>query len=351
MLRLLRMPKGGGAAGAVLRQWLVDEASCFDANQMIATVETDDALVSVQAPRSGVVLKALVAVGARVEAGMPLAVLGDTAVAEAELDAFLDNLDHDIHTCEKAVHGFGIYPSPLVRRVPTPLQLVEHSNPSLSQVQRVYDALTVPRKSSPAPPQEERTSGIIDRVDFFLRASLEAEPLLTLVAELNEGRSAPVSLQHLVIKAVAAAHRRAPELQEGWIADCPAGAAATDIAVRLATREGPVKGVLRDVSSVTISAVAAQICQIAADDEHLVSAAFREPLFVVTDLDPSPEPPGQCPDRSAVLSIRVEHEETVAGRDTVTVTLSLAHGPTGPVAARWMAALLEELEHPVRLLA
>ena len=375
------MPHGADAISeAVLTAWLIDEASPFEAAQTIATVETADALVSVQAHRPGVVLKVLVSIGDHVAAGMPLAVLGDPDDPAKDMDAFLEDLDHDSPACEVRVRAVGSkLPTPLVRRVPSAPSPIRHAGPSASHVRRVYDALaaatdlspgevvgmedapvplvpviapeTGDGAASPAPPHPETSATGESVVDFYLRATIAATPLLTVVDEINEGSTAPVSLRHLMIKAVAGAHRRVPELRTSWAHERGGAGSATDVAVDLETEDGPVRGVLPDVTSVTISTLAERICELAtvAGERDTVASTG---LVVVTDRLDSAAESDHVSRHAAVLAIGALGDRGGSDRDTVvTVALSLARCRSGPVAARWMAALLDELEHPVRLLA
>src|SRR5665811_1428878 len=77
MARLLRMPEvAANAVEAVLSQWPVPEETPFRAQDAIATVETEKAVVDVPADADGVILKTLVPAGAVVGVGAPIALLG-----------------------------------------------------------------------------------------------------------------------------------------------------------------------------------------------------------------------------------------------------------------------------------
>ena len=90
MARLLRMPEvAANATEAVLADWTVPENASFAAEDTIATVETEKAVVDVEAEEPGVVLKTLVPPGAQVEVGAPIAVLGDPGEQVADIDALL----------------------------------------------------------------------------------------------------------------------------------------------------------------------------------------------------------------------------------------------------------------------
>ena len=93
MARLLRMPEvAANATEAVLADWTVAERSAFADRDTIATVETEKAVVDVEADGDGVVLKTLVPPGAQVEVGAPIAVLGDPDEQVADLTALLAEL-------------------------------------------------------------------------------------------------------------------------------------------------------------------------------------------------------------------------------------------------------------------
>jgi pyruvate dehydrogenase E2 component (dihydrolipoamide acetyltransferase) len=88
--RLLRMPEvAANAVEAVLSQWQVAENAPFAAQDAIATVETEKAVVDVPADADGVVLRFLVAAGTEVEVGTPIALVGDAGEQVDDLDALL----------------------------------------------------------------------------------------------------------------------------------------------------------------------------------------------------------------------------------------------------------------------
>ena len=93
MARLLRMPEvAANAVEAVLTEWPVPENTPFTAQDAIATVETEKAVVDVPADANGVILKTLVPAGALVEVGAPIALLGDPGELVEDLDALLAEL-------------------------------------------------------------------------------------------------------------------------------------------------------------------------------------------------------------------------------------------------------------------
>jgi pyruvate dehydrogenase E2 component (dihydrolipoamide acetyltransferase) len=93
MARLLRMPEvAANAVEAVLSEWPVPENTPFTAQDPIATVETEKAVVDVPADANGVILKTLVTAGTVVEVGTPIALLGDPGELVEDLGALLAEL-------------------------------------------------------------------------------------------------------------------------------------------------------------------------------------------------------------------------------------------------------------------
>jgi pyruvate dehydrogenase E2 component (dihydrolipoamide acetyltransferase) len=93
MARLMHMPEvAAGGTEAVLQDWQLAENAEFAADDVIATVETEKAVVDVEAEQPGVVLKLLVAPGTAVEVGAPIAVLADPGEQVGDLGAVLAQL-------------------------------------------------------------------------------------------------------------------------------------------------------------------------------------------------------------------------------------------------------------------
>ncbi|HEY2261891.1 MAG TPA: lipoyl domain-containing protein, partial [Streptosporangiaceae bacterium] len=77
MAHLLRVPEiAAGTTEAVLATWPVPENSPYSATDVIATVETDKAVIDIEAEENGVILRRLVPEGACVAVGQPIALIG-----------------------------------------------------------------------------------------------------------------------------------------------------------------------------------------------------------------------------------------------------------------------------------
>jgi pyruvate dehydrogenase E2 component (dihydrolipoamide acetyltransferase) len=91
-----------GAETAVLAEWIAREGVEFKKSEIIATVETDKAMVDMEAEAAGVILHFLVDSGEHVEVGAPIALSGapgesvdDIGAALAELGVSAESKDAD----------------------------------------------------------------------------------------------------------------------------------------------------------------------------------------------------------------------------------------------------------------
>ena len=411
MARVLRMPEvAANATEAVLAEWLVGENAEFAALDTIATVETEKALVDVEAEDAGVVLKTLVPPGALVEVGAPIAVLGAPGEAVADLDAVLTELgvaepvDHVVPERRSVVElvetpapmqgdNGRVFASPLARKLARlaeiPVEAITGTGPRGRILRRDVEAAVAARPSvepveTPAPTQGARPSvepvetphsrlrrAIASRLveskqtapHFYLRATVRADHLVDLRAELNDGAATRISLNDLVVKAVAAAHVRVPEMNVVWTPDAVRSFSTVDVAVAVATDRGLVTPVLRDVTSLTVTAVAARVQDLAsrAREGRLKQDELEGGTISVTNLGMYGVEEFAAiinPPHAAILAVGAVRDEPVVEDGAVvpgkvmTVTLSVDHRPVdGVVAARWLAAFVDLVEHPTRILA
>ncbi len=422
MPRLLRMPEvATGATEAVLAEWLVAEGAEFAAAGTLATVETDKAMVDIEADEPGVVLKTLVAPGAHVAAGTPIAVLGQPGEAVPDLGAVLAELgvagpaeqadrgeqppspaERPAPPAAAAIPATGspsaaaaptagavgngrVFASPLARKIArqsgVAVETITGTGPGGRILRRdVEAAVAAQAAAGPAAaaggggeiPHSGPRRAIAARLaeskqtvpHFYLRATVRAERLAALRAEINTGTggSTRVSLNDLMVKATAAAHQRVPEMNVIWTPDAVRTFGTVDVAVAVATGRGLVTPVLRDVTALTITQVAARTRDLAARarDGRLRQDELEGGTITVTNLGMYGVAEFAAiinPPHAAILAVGavrdeplVEHGAVVAGQ-VLTLTLSVDHRPVdGVIAARWLAALTELLENPVRIL-
>jgi pyruvate dehydrogenase E2 component (dihydrolipoamide acetyltransferase) len=425
MARVLRMPGvAANATEAVLAEWLVEESGDFAAADAIATVETEKAAVDVEADAAGRVLKTLVPPGAQVEVGDPIAVLGEPGERVDDLDALLASLGvaaaTDVVVPERRdvpsdpesaaplaeeveipesppggpVNG-RVFASPLARKIAKDhglsLDEIAGSGPRGRVLRRDVDAAVAASRSGergletvaerrPQPARaaayEEIPHSRLRRATarrltaskrqaphFYVRATVRAEPLLALRATLNQDDSLRVSVNDLVVKAVAAAHVRVPEMNVTWTEDAVRRYAAVDIAVAVATDRGLMTPVVCDVASLTLSRLSAAVGGLAerARDGKLRQDDLEGGSIAVTNLGMYGVEEFAAiinPPQAAILALGAIRDEpvvedgVVVPGQVISLTLSVDHRPVdGVLAARWIAVLKELLEHPARILA
>jgi pyruvate dehydrogenase E2 component (dihydrolipoamide acetyltransferase) len=198
---------------------------------------------------------------------------------------------------------------------------------------------------------------------FYVRATVRAEALLALRAELNGDESSRISLNDLVVKAVGVAHQRVPEMNVIWTPDAVRRYRTVDVAVAVATDRGLLVPVVRDVAALSVTSLAASLRELAegARAGRLTQDDLEGGSISVTNLGMHGVEEFAAiinPPHAAILAIGavrdepvIENGEVVPGK-LMSLTLSVDHRPVdGVVAARWLAVLKELLEHPARILA
>lgn len=198
---------------------------------------------------------------------------------------------------------------------------------------------------------------------FYLRATVRVDKLLKLRERLNKDSTVRVSVNDLIVKAAARAHTLVPEMNVTWTPDAVRQYSSVDIAVAVATERGLLTPVVSDAANRSITSVSTAIADLAAraKDGTLRQDELTGGTLSVTNLGMFGTEEFAAiinPPQAAILAVGAAREEPVArlGRLTTAtvlrVTLSVDHRPVdGVVAARWLAAFVDTIEKPVRILA
>jgi pyruvate dehydrogenase E2 component (dihydrolipoamide acetyltransferase) len=315
MASILRMPEvAANAVEAVLQSWPVPEHTAYAAADVIATVETEKAVMDVEAETDGVILKTLVAEGAEVQVGDPIALIGAPGEKPEDLDAVLAGLGltgaaavSDVAEPREAVaeapaassNGAEgrVFSSPLARRLAKeaelPFETISGTGPNGRIIRRDVEAAIRNRSTSPeaaeaprrtdeatkpvsAPPADTAAftdvphsrirTAVASRLTeskrttphFYLRGTANVGRLLKLRRRLNEG-PVRVSVNDLVLKAAARAHTLVPAMNVIWTPDAVRSFSSVDVSVAIATERGLVTPVLRSAERLTISSVATTV--------------------------------------------------------------------------------------------
>ncbi|HEX4449778.1 MAG TPA: pyruvate dehydrogenase complex dihydrolipoamide acetyltransferase [Kofleriaceae bacterium] len=198
---------------------------------------------------------------------------------------------------------------------------------------------------------------------FYLMRTLDAAPLLGFRERLNAllGDRGKVSVNDLVIKAVALALRRVPECNAAWIDDGIRTFHRVHVGVAVALPEGLVTPVIRDADQKGIGSIAAEVRDLAAraKSRQLKAHEITGSTFTVSNLGMlgierftailNPPEAGILAIGATIDAPVVRNGAVVVGK-TLTVTMSCDHRAIdGALGARWLAAFVDLAEHPESL--
>lgn len=198
---------------------------------------------------------------------------------------------------------------------------------------------------------------------FYLRGTADVERLCRLRECLNSSSPVKITLNDLVIKAAAHAHRRVPAMNVIWTPDAVRHFSAVDLSVAIATSDGLVTPVIRGADRLSVSTIAALVKDQAERSRtgRLRQEDLQGGVATITNLGMYGTEEFAAiinPPQSSILAVGAVREEPVARRGKVairrvmTVTLSVDHRPVdGVTAAQWMQAFTALLEDPAQVLA
>jgi pyruvate dehydrogenase E2 component (dihydrolipoamide acetyltransferase) len=411
MATVLRMPElAANTLEATLVEWLVDEGAEISAGDPIATVETAKATVDIEAETGGTVLRLVAQGGADVQVGAPIAVVGAS-------DEVGDDVDlGGAEPAERAEEStpsqvppdpveppvpVRIFASPLARKLTKDagLDLAElvGTGPGGRIVRRdvaaalatngsAHAQVTAPPAAASSeslrPPEPARdgqdgrdiphtrlrrtiaarlTESKQQAPHFYVRGTARVDALLALREQLNQRATARISVNDLVVMAVAKAHRAVPRMNVVWSADAVRQFDRVDVAVAVATTDGLLTPVVRSVDTMNLSTLAAVTRDFAerARESQIRPDELVGGSITVTNLGMYGTEEFAAiinPPHSSILAVGAARETVVveegqcAVARTVRLTLSVDHRPVdGVVAAQWMQELLALLEEPLRI--
>ena len=411
MAELLLMPEvAAGATSAVLSSWPLSEASSYSTGEILAIIETDKAVVDVEAESDGVLVKLLIAESQEVEIGRPIALIAAPGEVIADIDAALSALGYSADSTPAATAepessaaptvnvavevSSRVFASPLARRH------AKEKGIDLSQVTgtgpqgriRKHDLDNVqaaPAKAAPATPpaapaiptpvpgtvteipHSRLRRAIAQRLvesktqapHFYLNATMRVDRLMALRAEINDGAQTRVSFNDFVIKAVAAAHLRVPQMNVIWTPDAVLQYSSVDISMAVATDNGLVTPTLRGVENMTVTQIALASKDFATrakegglrqnELEGGSTSVSNLGMFGVESFSAIINPP-----QSSIIAVGAITAEPVVDNGTVVaghvmrVTVSVDHRPIdGATGAMWLREFVDLMESPAKILA
>ncbi|MDI9889709.1 2-oxo acid dehydrogenase subunit E2 [Microbacterium sp. IEGM 1404] len=198
---------------------------------------------------------------------------------------------------------------------------------------------------------------------FYLQADCRVDALLALRTQINEGREQRISVNDLVVKAVAGALRDVPDANAIWTPDATRRFSAADIAVAVSVPGGLLTPVVREVDRLSIGELATTVRDLAgrAREGRLKQNELEGGSFAVSNLGMygttsfsaiiNPPHAGILAVGAATRRPVVEEDGSLAVATVMSVTLSADHRVLdGALAAQWLAAFVARIENPLQIL-
>ncbi len=198
---------------------------------------------------------------------------------------------------------------------------------------------------------------------FYLTIDVDAEPLVDLRSRFNTEVGRKISFNDLVVKAVAVAIARAPEVNAQFTAEALVYHGRIDISVAVAVDDGLVTPVVRDADQKSLLQISAEIqaLSLRARDRKLSVEEMTGGTFSISNLGMHGIDEFAAvinPPEGAILAVGAIRSEPVVKNDTVVpgkrmkLTLSCDHRVVdGAVGAKFLAELRKVLEQPLQILA
>jgi pyruvate dehydrogenase E2 component (dihydrolipoamide acetyltransferase) len=409
-----------------LAKWLVKEGDVVKSGQVMAEIETDKATMEFEAVDEGIVGKILVAEGtAGVKVNTPIAVLveegesADAAPAPAKAAAPVAAAAAPVASVAAApapvakADGARVFASPLARRIAhekgLDLTKVTGSGPHGRIVRADVEgakpaaaapaAAPAPAKAAPAvaamptgPATETVLKMYADRKyeevpldgmrrtiaarlteakqtipHFYLRREVRLDALMAFREQLNKGlesRGVKLSVNDFIIKACAMALQAVPNANAVWAGDRMLKLKPSDVAVAVAVEGGLFTPVLRDADQKSLSALSAEMKDLAAraKSKKLAPHEYQGGSFAISNLgmmgvenfDAVINPP-----HGAILAVGAGLKKPVVLKDgtlgvatVMSMTLSVDHRVIdGALGAELLKVIVEYLENPMAMLA
>ena len=181
--------------------------------------------------------------------------------------------------------------------------------------------------------------------------------------EINDGGDVRVSVNDILIKAMAKAHQMVPGLNVIWMPEAIRSFTSVDISVAISTPGGLVTPVIRGVDRLSVTEISRVVKDFAergragrlqqSELEGGTATISNLGMFGTEDFAAIINPP-----QASILAVGASQQAAVVRDGAIAVgtvmryTLSVDHRPVdGVLAAEWMRVFTELLEHPARILA
>ncbi|BDS49878.1 dihydrolipoamide acetyltransferase family protein [Rhodoluna lacicola] len=422
MATLIRMPEvAAGATEIVLSKWNVAVGASVKVGDIIAEMETEKAVVDYASDAEGTVYKILVADGASVEVGSPIIILLGAGEDGSAGDALIGGSAAAPAAAAAPVAAAPIAPaapaapvappvapiapvdngrsfvSPIVRKIArergVEISQIVGTGPQGRVVRRDLEAfiasgavatptatptlsasselakqeysssyVTVPHTGMRRAIARRLTESKSTVPHFYVTADCKVDALLELRKSINESSPVKISVNDIVVKAVASALMDVPESNVVWNAEAMHKYESADIAVAVTTDGGLLTPVIRGVEKRSLSNLSMEISELAGRaragklrQEELEGGSFAVSnlgMFGTKEFTAILNPP-----QSGILAVgaasprAIVEDGQIVVANIMTVTLSADHRAVdGALAAQWLAAFVKRIENPLSML-
>ena len=376
----------------VVVKWRKAEGERVESGDVLAEIETDKAVMDLEAFASGTLLKVLVPEGTTVPSGTLIGVIGEpdenieailrepTAALSTPQRPLTQSLSGEPVALQTAMgHGRGegageALASPRVRTLAREhgidLKSVKGTGPGGRIVERDLEPFLAPKKELPTVrevPLSQMRKAIVRMTTqskapvphFYVTIDVDMAEGLRVV-EKSKRAAAPssISITHLLIAASARALKQHPGLNASFAGESIRIFSSIDIGIAVALEDGLIVPILRDCGSKTLGQIVEgeRILVARARKRELAPEEYTGATFLISNLgkfDVESFSAVILPPAATALAVGSVRETPVVrdGRVEVghrmTLTLSCDHRVIdGAVAAQFLQTFKQALEHP-----
>jgi len=376
----------------VVVKWRKAEGERVESGDVLAEIETDKAVMDLEAFASGTLLKVLVPEGTTVPSGTLIGVIGEpdenieailrepTAALSTPQRPLTQSLSGEPVALQTAMgHGRGegageALASPRVRTLAREhgidLKSVKGTGPGGRIVERDLEPFLAPKKELPTVrevPLSQMRKAIVRMTTqskapvphFYVTIDVDMAEGLRVVEE-SKRAAAPssISITHLLIAASARALKQHPGLNASFAGESIRIFSSIDIGIAVALEDGLIVPILRDCGSKTLGQIVEgeRILVARARKRELAPEEYTGATFLISNLgkfDVESFSAVILPPAATALAVGSVRETPVVrdGRVEVghrmTLTLSCDHRVIdGAVAAQFLQTFKQALEHP-----
>jgi pyruvate dehydrogenase E2 component (dihydrolipoamide acetyltransferase) len=267
MAQILDMPRLSDTMKVgLLQKWRKNEGDTVAPGEVLAEVETDKAVLDVEAVTEGVLLKRLIGDGASALVGTPIAIIGEAG----------EDIGKLVEEAQARAEA-----------APLPAQLVSERRAEARPAagppsDDVVKPLSMMRRTIAARLLEAKTTV----PHFYLTAEVEMDAAMEFREQMTQVHGARLSVNDLVLKACALAMRRIPEANASFTDEAIIQHARVDIGMAVAVEDGLITPVVRDADKKTLGQVAREAREMAgrARDRKLRPDEYTGATFSVSNL-------------------------------------------------------------------